>query len=237
MQKVLFCVDSYLQLIISISLRLEIYSNWDADIVIYNTTPSAKKIYDFLKEKKVFYNTFFADSMLAKVGDNYSLIEKFPKYFVYIYSIFMPKNSCRKILNNCLVQQYDQLIFHGHGAIAECIFNTCYQLNNKLRCYRIDDGLGTYLSEWGVEKWKTRIVLEKILYFLCNYKHIENFIDGYYVAEPRMMAFKAPYPVFKLPNLNKKDKKYNNILFTFSLFTFKFIINSVNIIIIYIIYL
>ena len=39
MQKVLFCVDSYLQLIISISLRLEIYSNWDADIVIYNTTP------------------------------------------------------------------------------------------------------------------------------------------------------------------------------------------------------
>ena len=212
MQKVLFCVDSYLQLIISISLRLEIYSNWDADIVIYNTTPSAKKIYDFLKEKKVFYNTFFADSMLAKVGDNYSLIEKFPKYFVYIYSIFMPKNSCRKILNNCLVQQYDQLIFHGHGAIAECIFNTCYQLNNKLRCYRIDDGLGTYLSEWGVEKWKTRIVLEKILYFLCNYKHIENFIDGYYVAEPRMMAFKAPYPVFKLPNLNKKDKKYVSLL-------------------------
>ncbi len=212
MQKVLFCVDSYFQLIGSIGLRLKKYKDWEADIVIYNTTPSARKIYRRLGKEKVFRKVFFADTLLARVGDNYSRAEKFPKYFIYLSAMLKPERGCADILGCSLNDRYDQLLFNGYGAIVECIFNVCYRKNSAIRCYRIDDGLGTYLAEWSAEKWKSRKILEKIMHILSGFQHIEKFVDGYYVAEPDMMAYQPCYPVLKMPELNREDREFVSVL-------------------------
>lgn len=212
MKKVLFCVDSYFQLTGSVGLRLERYADWEADIVIYNTTPSAKKICKRLRKEKIFRNVYFADTLLARVGDRYSLIQKFPKYFVYLASMLWPETGCRNILRHRLDDLYDHLLFNGYGAIVECIFNACYRKNSRIRCYRIDDGLGTYLSEWVKEKWKIRNMLEELMHKACNFQHIENYIDGYYVAEPEMMAFNPRYPVIQMPKLSRENLEFASAL-------------------------
>lgn len=84
MKNILICVDSGFQFIIAAHLRTTVYKEDSVDLVIYNSYAIAKQLYENINENGYFDKVYFADTALTYCGNNYSLKEKLPKYFIYL---------------------------------------------------------------------------------------------------------------------------------------------------------
>lgn len=207
MKRVLFATDSYFQLIIALNLRTTIYADYDADIIIYDSVPSASQICRRLRECNVFSNVYHAVTSLTRCGRNYSFVEKVPKYFVYLFSLLFPKFVLRNIAGNIVENSYDDFVFNSYGALCECIFNVCYKNNKSIKCSRFEDGFPSYFTLWGSSKGKYRRLLESMFFKLGIAQNIENYIDKIYFEEPDLVLIEFPYKIVASPKFGRSNKK------------------------------
>ena len=212
MMKILFGVDSMFQFIIATNLRTTVYKDDDVDIVIYSSTPVAKGLFEKVSKKSVYRKVYYADTSLAKCGNNYSFREKLPKYFVYLLTLPFPKLMLRQMIGSALSQQYDEFIFNGFGALPECIFNVCYCNNHNIKCKRIEDGYPSYFTVYGSKKNGIRRALERISQFCFCRKNIDQYVDGYFFSEPEMVMVNLPYPVIPAPKFGRQNKDFVKLL-------------------------
>ena len=161
-KKVLFGTDSYFQLMTAINLRTTVYKEWDADVIVYGSVPSADVIVSRLRETNVFDNVYLAETSLTKCGQKYTKKEKLPKYFVFLYSLISPKHVVKKAIGASLSTAYDEFVINSYGALPDAIFNVCYRNNKNVRIKRIEDGFVSYFTEFGSKKGKGRRFVEKI---------------------------------------------------------------------------
>lgn len=203
--KVLFGIDSMFQLMVAINLRMTVFREDDADVILYNSTPSAEGVYEKLRGMEVFDEVFFAKTSLTYCGNHYSQMQKLPKYFIYLESLIRPRHVLKNILRKSLSKPYDVFLFNGYGVLPECIFNACYKINPKIRCRRFEDGYVSYFKEFGKEKGRIRIEAEKIFHFLFRGVNIENYIDGYYFSAPELVMADMPYEILPVPKMNREN--------------------------------
>lgn len=211
-KKVLFGTDSYFQLMTAINLRTTVYKNWDADIIVYGSVPSADKIVEKLKEAKVFGNVYLAKTSLTRCGKKYTKMEKLPKYFVYLCSLVFPLNVLKNAIGEKLKSAYDEFVLNSYGALPETIFNVCYRNNHEIKIKRIEDGFVSYFTEFGSKKGKVRQALEHIAELLCGIKNLKDFINGYYFVEPELVIANFPYPVIRSPKFRRENKDLVRVL-------------------------
>jgi hypothetical protein len=212
MKSVLFGVDSLFQFIIATNLRTTVYKDDEADIIIYSSTPPAKGLYEKVSKKSIYRNVYYADSSLCRCGKNYTFKEKIPKYFVYLLSMPFPKKTIKRIIGCALTEKYDEFVFHGFGALADCIFNVCYRNNTEIVCKRIEDAYVSYFTLWGSKKNSIRRSLESLSNTFLGNKNIENHINGYYFSEPEMVMAKIPYPIIQAPKFGRANKPFVELL-------------------------
>lgn len=212
MRNVIFGVDSLFQFIVATNLRTTVYKDDEVDVIIYSSTPAAKSLFKKVRNKKIYNNVYFADTSLARCGKNYSFWEKFPKYFVYIATLIFPKFILSKIIDCKLDKGYDEFIFNGFGALPECIFNTCYKYNKDIKCKRIEDAYSSYFTVYNSKKNNIRKSLEYISKLLFNRKDIDQFVNGYYFSEPKMVMVDIPYPVIPSPKFGRQNLEFVSLL-------------------------
>lgn len=212
MKRILFGIDSYFQLILAINLRITVYKNEEADIIIYNSVPSADKVVNRLRECQVFQNVWITNTSLTKCGNKFSSIQKLPKYLAYLLTLIVPKTVLKSIIKDRFNNKYDEFIFNGFGALPECIFNSAYKNNNNIKCKRIEDGYMSYITVYLTHKSFARKVLESISAVLFNRKNINNFIDGYYLEDVNLCVVDMPYPIIQAPKVNRSNKQLVEIL-------------------------
>lgn len=206
MKNVLICVDSVFQFIIASNLRTTLYKDDNVDLVIYNSYTSARELYENIKNKGYFRYVYFADTPLTYCGNQYTYKQKLPKYFIYGMSLINPERILRSIIKTSLDTTYDHFVFNGDGALPECIFNACLKKNNKLKCFRIEDGYFSYMKEFGKEKSSGRINFEGFMHGLFRTKNIRNYIEGYYMSEPDLALIKFPYTLIRVPKFSRDNK-------------------------------
>ncbi len=211
-KRVLFGTDSYFQLMTAINLRTTVYKDWDADIVVYGSVPSADKIAERLRETHVYDNVYLAMTSLTRCGQKYTKKEKLPKYFVYLYSLVSPKQVLKNAIGEALKNSYDEFVLNSYGALPETIFNVCYRNNPNIKIKRIEDGFVSYFTEFGSKKCKSRQSLENFAGVLCGTKNMKDFIDGYYFVEPELVIAKLPYPVIRSPKFSRENKDLVRVL-------------------------
>lgn len=212
MKRVLFGIDSFFQFIIATNLRTTIYRDDYVGIIFYNSTPRAKELYKNVLKKSLYEEIYFANTSLAKCGNNYSLLEKFPKIFVYGFSLISPSYVLRKILGTNIKSIYDEFIFNGFGALPECIFNSCYQNNKVIKCKRIEDAYASYFTIYNSKKGRFRRLIEKTACYLFGREDIDKHVEGYYFSEPNMVMAKLSYPIIPIPKFGRENKELVNIL-------------------------
>jgi hypothetical protein len=197
---VIFCVDSYYQLMVSINLKMNKYTDDQADVVLFNTMHGAETIYKNLKESGLFRNVFLANTQLNKTVLNSSRLERIPKYISYLYSMAFYTQYTKKVLGIQRIESYNRLFFYGYRPLIQCIFNACKKANPELRCFRMDDGMGTYMREWNLPKPKARLVIERVMNRISGFLPIEENIDGFYVPDRSMIHYRTNYEILELPN-------------------------------------
>lgn len=212
MKKILFGVDSMFQFIIATNLRTTIYKDDDVDIIIYSSTPIAKELFEKVYQKSVYRNVYYADTSLAKCGNNYSFSEKLPKYFVYLLTLPFPKLMLRQMIGSALSERYDEFIFNGFGALPECIFNVCYNNNHNIKCKRIEDAYPSYFTIYGSKKNGIRRTLERMSQYCFGRKDIDKYVDGYYFSEPEMVMADLSYPVIPAPKFGRQNQEFVGLL-------------------------
>lgn len=209
--KVLFATDSVFQLIIAVNLRLTVYKDADADIIIYNSTNNADTYCENLKKTGIFSRCWCAKTPLTYCGNSYSTKEKLPKYFIYLKSLLWPEACIKKILGESLAY-YDHFIFNGTGALPDCIFNVCQSFNPAIKCFRIEDGYVSYTEEYGKIKGKLRERLERLAAGASNRKYLSDNVYGYYLTAPELVCFEYPYPVLPTPKFSRVNTQLVEIL-------------------------
>ena len=211
MGRVLFAVDSFFQLIEATNLRITVYKDDDADVAIYASTPNAKEITSRLNKSGLFTNCYFLNTSLVRCGSKYSAVEKAPKYFAYIGTLINPVSYTLKTLEISDLK-YDKFLFSGYGALPECIFNAIRKINTNIECFRFEDSYVSYTREYGKEKGGFRIKFEHIMHNLFHGANIEEYIKGYYFAEPGLVQVEFSYPILESPRINRQDKRLINLL-------------------------
>lgn len=211
-KKVLFGTDSYFQLITAINLRTTVYKDWDVDIIVYGSVPSANVIVDKLREVEVFDNVYLAETSLTRCGKNYSFREKLPKYFVYIHSLFSPRSVVKNSIGTALTKNYDEFILNSYGALPDAIFNVCYRNNKNIRIKRIEDGFVSYFTEFGSKKGKLRKTIETVSNTLFGIKNMKYYISAYYFVEPELVIAQMPYPIVRSPKFSRDNKVLVKVL-------------------------
>ena len=210
MKNIIFCIDSYYQLIVSINLVVNIYKNDNVDLVLINSTDGLKEICKKLITTGLFKNVFLAETYLNKTNLNSGRIERLPKYFIYLYSMIDFEGYTKKVLLIDMIPYYDELFFYGYRPLIQCIFNACRKVNPKISCYRIDDGMGTYIREWNTPKSEIRKAIEIIMFYVSGFEQIEKYVSGFYVPRVDLIRYELKYKVLKIPSYD--DISLINIL-------------------------
>jgi len=212
MKKILIGVDSVFQFVIASNLRLTIYENDIVDLIIYKSFLSAPDLFSRVKNLCVFRNVFLADTSLTRCGKKYSFFEKLPKFFIYLYSLAAPNKVLKKIIGKELIEEYDEFLFNGYGALPECIFNSCYKINTKIVCHRFEDGYSSYFTIYNSKKNIIRRSIESFSSIMFNRKNIDSYVSSFYFQEPEMVMSNLPYDVVGAPKFGRHNKKLVDFL-------------------------
>lgn len=210
--RILFCIDSYFQLILAVNLRTTVYKNDNADIIIYNSIPTAETICKKLKELNTFEHVWLAKTSLTRCGGKYSFMEKMPKYGEYIRTIVSPQRRLEKFIGSNFDYKYDELIFNGTGALPECIFNAAYKHNHQLTCKRIEDSYVNYFTEYVSPKGKIRVGFEAIMHLLFRRMSMEKHVSAFYFEDADLVNIRVPYPIIQAPKISRENKELVKIL-------------------------
>ncbi len=211
-KNLLFCVDSAFQFIIATNLKMTLYKDEKADIIIYNSFKSAKQIYNNLNNKTVYENVYLADTVLCRTGKTWSIIKKLPKYILYLRSLVKPKVVVDEILQTNFDKKYDIFFFNGAGALPEAIFNTCKNNNPRMQVFRIEDGVSSGMYEYGKEKGKFRVFLERFTQKMFQNYCIEDAVKGYYLSNTEISVIRPKYKLIKSPQISRDNDELREFL-------------------------
>ena len=212
MKKIIIGIDSVFQFIIASNLRMTLYKDDVVDLVIYKSFQSASDLYNHVRVTDVYRNVYLADTSLTKCGNKYSFLEKFPKYFVYLWSMIKPQKVLANIIGQKIQDKYDEFLFNGYGALPECIFNTCYQNNKSIICHRFEDGYSSYFTVYNSKKNHIRRSLEAFATIIFDRQKIDDFVKSFYFQEPQMVMSTLPYEVVGVPKFGRHNKKLVDFL-------------------------
>ncbi len=193
---ILFQINTVYQLLTAINLKLhDVPEKGSTGIIVTDHTPLLREYVGFIKKCRLFDHVFYIGS------------QDFNKYFWSLDNEIKPEvfkdaeNSLKQIIceNIDLYRKYDVLVLSNLDAYTKFI----YSLYPHLRIYIMEDGAGTYTTDWKTitKKWD----------YIDGFNKAYNDIKAIYLYDPSLMQFNVCHKLEIIPKLYNSDTVINLI--------------------------
>lgn len=214
MKKIVFICESYFQFIVAVNLKLTLYDNYNADLIMYDTSQGVSDVCDRIRNTSVFDKVILVTTPLLYSGNAYTKLQKLRKCFKYISVEIKAEPYIKKIMPD-IDFNYDIVFFNGYGALTDAVFNTIKRTNNNVICYRFEESFTNYFREYVHEKSKKRLIIESFFARIFGNYNIDDFVAGCYYFEPSLLQFKPQnYKVIQMPKISRNNRLLVNTINT-----------------------
>lgn len=194
---ILIIVNTYFQLIVAISLKLNILKEENVDILLSDRSYNAKKIFYQLKRQNLFRNCYYADINFVS--------DKKKNYFTKMLRVIYPNMILKHV--NIKQYEYDYLFFYNKDILTISILNKIYKVNKDIKVCRYEEGFGSYLED-------TNLGTEKLFNVISTLTHkptINKLTINYYCYNPDLMLLNKKFIFKELPKITREDSNFVNI--------------------------
>lgn len=203
--------DSLIQFLIATHLRTTVFKNDTVDLLMYDSMPNAKRIYENIKKSGIYGECYFITSVLAVGRTKLSRKEKAEKLLRWLEMLVNPAKGTKRILD-IKNPNYDAFMFCANGIFLDGIFNVCKKVNPEMVCYRYEGSLTSYLHDHENKKGSTRARFEKIIKKIRKLDDVAMCVDKYYFFEPSLIQFENNYKIKKMPKILEMEPEVKCIL-------------------------
>lgn len=212
--KQLFSVCTHYQLLSAIQIKLSLYPDSNADIIINDHSLNYQKYADNLRKLGVFNNVYIAKTK------SYTYTTSFLKRAKVTFDIMF--NNHRVITKLCDLRgfDYDGFYFYNYSCFHDWIYYQLKKRNPKLICIRFDEGYGSLLK---YKIYTGSVKLQNRLEKLHRNPRLDDIVDMF-SFETKCNLFDKSHSIIQIPKIKKED------LSTVSLFNkvFDYSANSIS---------
>ena len=202
--RILIESDSLIQFIVATHLRTTVFKDDEVDLLMYNSMPAAEKLFENIKDSGLYNNCYIISSVLGIGITKLPLGGKIKKHLRWLEMLYSPLKGTQRdlVLEN---YKYDLFVYCANGIFLEGLFNVCRKVNPKMKCFRYEGSLTSYLHDNENAKGTFRIYFENI--FKQHYKglNLSGCVDKYYFFEPDLIQYKHNYVIDRLPKITSMD--------------------------------
>lgn len=203
--KQLYSVFTHYQLLAAIQLRLTVFSDCTADIVISDHSNGYEGIAQRLRETGIFSSVYTAKSAEAMSVDTLG------KKFGRVSSIAVNDNSFPKKCSNIECYDYDEFLFYNWNYLNSCLFYTMKKNNKNLVCRRFEEG---YSSGFDYDIGTSgSTALQARFEGIQRNDSFKDSVREMFFYEPELVLFdKKDCAISSLPKIDKNDIKLRDRL-------------------------
>jgi len=199
--KQLYSVCTYYQLITAIQIKVKIYPNAIADVIINDLSNDYLKIIERLKNLNVFRNVF-----TATFWQKSNLITKTKK----AVNILINNNSYAEKCCDINVWDYDEFLFYSYSYFNSCLYYTLKKRNPQIAYKRFEEGyICSIVFNLSIP---TSVYMQHMLEKYYNHTDIFD-VDEAFFYEPDLVLVADKYKkMTAIPKLDRNDTEIISIL-------------------------
>ena len=198
----LYSVCTHYQLIVAIQMKLSLFQNCEADIIINDHSVGYEKYADNLKSLGIFNNVYIAKTK------SYTYTTSFFKKTKVTLDILL--NNHRVITKLCDLKDfdYDCFYFNNYSCFNDLVYYQLKKRNPKLICIRFEEGYGSLLR---YKIYTGSVKLQNRLEELHGNPRLDDIVDMY-SFESECCLFDKSHNIIHIPKI-KKDNLYTISLY------------------------
>ena len=201
----LFSVFTHYQLITAIQIKLSLYPNERADIIISDHSMGYKTIAAALEKLSIFEHVYISDNVESIKADN--ILKKIGRAI----SIAFNNNKFPIKCTNIEEYEYDEFLFYNLNYYNTCLYYLMKRRNPALVAKRFEEGYGSCFSADISSSGSTR--LQQKFEKLHRNPRIAD-IEEMFFYEPELVLFKNEIKASPIPKIDKNDENMKRILNT-----------------------
>ena len=195
----IYVVNTYYQLITALHMKMDLYPEDVADIVLTDRSAGAGDVLERLKGVGVFENVYFAcityDTLWNKIEHGVRII--------FDNNGFVVKSSDVKL------QAYDEMLFNNYNYYACSLFYLLKEKNPDMVCHRFEEGFGSYFSYFiGIEP--SLFFQDKAARFFRHPSFLQ--VEDMFFYEPDFVLFQDNCTVRELPKPDRTDPALRDVV-------------------------
>lgn len=207
MKRSLIIASQLFQVIVAAQIRKTILSNEMVDLLLINTCDGIRETYDNLtsNSNNLFDNVYIVNH--EKFSSKTDKIKKMTKYMLDYNNNYLDLFDFNFALN------YSSIYFNHylHFCCALIIKN---HTNVSVKTYRFEEGLGSYLDQYGFVKKSTLYFYYIKEFFLYIFHHttLAERLKGNLYFYPEFVQFQTNNPTYKIPPIDFNDVEIYNFI-------------------------
>lgn len=192
--------DSLIQFLIGTHIRTTVFKNDTVDLIMYESMPNAKHIYENIKKSGLYRNCYLVTSVLAVGSTKLNRSDKIKKGIRWIEALIDPEKAVKKNIGNN-DYKYDYFVFCANGIFIDAFYNVCKKSNPGMVCCRYEGSLTSYLYDHENKKSFWREKFETAIKRIFNHFDLTKAAKTYYFFEPELIQFKHNYNLYKIQKI------------------------------------
>lgn len=195
----LYVVNTYYQLITALHMKIHIFPDSEADVIITDRSSDAEHVTERLKKTGIFGHVYYARitsmSIFTKID--------------HVTKILCDDHKFPLKCSNFELRPYDELLYYNYNYFFGCLFCLLQAQNPNMLCHRFEEGFGSTFSYYAGTRWST-FFQEKVARF---YGHPSFFSsEDMYFYEPEFVQFAAEHKIVPLKKIGQNDRELQRVL-------------------------
>ena len=137
MQNILFVCNTYYQLIMAINMRITLFKNDKATLLLSNHSKNADVIVQNLKKLQVFDKTEYIKTKNIDYGNR----NKLNNLYDYLKLIFGKNKEIKDLVSD---RKYNKFLYFNQNLSSNLIFNILAQANKYIEACQFEEGILSY---------------------------------------------------------------------------------------------
>ncbi len=204
-KRYLFIVNQLFQLMVATQMRMTLFADADADLLLINSSSGIGGVYENIRDAGIYgdvfivkRNTLPSDAQRVKLLFT-QLLDREWRFFED--SSFVP------------TKEYDAVFFND-PSLQNTMIALYLNRHKAVPMYRFEEGLGTYLSEFGTSSKRflfTYKVWSHALQLLGRPSPLK-IMSGHYYFFPGLIQYEPRYKTFQIPPFTLTDGRFRDFV-------------------------
>lgn len=201
MKKILFLVNTHFQLLVAISIKINLLFECPVTIYISDSSKDMDMIAERLKKTRLFNDVFLINRQKYIASST----KKLNTFFLYTF-------KC-SALNRILPERqydYDYIFFYNFDFVSALVIKKHLDIGNKVRICRFEEG---YVSYFYNSINSDIVRFGDMLKRLWNKKiDYQEYFEAYYFFEPSFVQFKDQFEIKEIPKISLDNSVFQGII-------------------------